>query len=191
MHRRKPTYRQKTWDYGWEASYFITIVTKKRRNYFGKIANSKVVLSAIGKIVKQEWLRTPIVRPRMNIVLDEFCIMPDHFHGILTIGNNNYNGIYRKESERIQQSGAHTFACQSDNLSSIIRGFKSSVTAQATKINPNFGWQRNFHDHVIKNYEYLHFIQSYISNNPRAYEQKYLNKNPILCSQSGVRDEQI
>ncbi|NEW82843.1 MAG: hypothetical protein GZ094_10835 [Mariniphaga sp.] len=47
----------------------------------------------------------------------------------------------------------NTFAPQSKNLASIIRGFKSSVTINARKINANFGWQSRFHDHIIRNEE--------------------------------------
>ncbi|NMC39384.1 MAG: hypothetical protein GYA41_13775 [Bacteroidales bacterium] len=50
-----------------------------------------MVLSEIGVILKNEWLKTPLVRPDMNITLDEFVIMPDHFHAIIIIGKNQYN----------------------------------------------------------------------------------------------------
>ena len=48
-------------------------------------------LSDIGKIVEREWLITPEIRPDMNIELGEFVIMPNHFHGIIIIGENKYN----------------------------------------------------------------------------------------------------
>lgn len=45
----------------------------------------------IGEIVIYEWLKTPALRPDMNIYLDEFVLMPNHFHGIIIIGNNGFN----------------------------------------------------------------------------------------------------
>lgn len=48
-------------------------------------------LSPIGEIVKQEWIKTPALRPDMNLELDAFCVMPNHFHVIIIIGSNDYN----------------------------------------------------------------------------------------------------
>jgi len=47
--------------------------------------------SPIGKIVSTEWLRTPATRPDMNLTLGAYIVMPNHFHGILIIGRNQYN----------------------------------------------------------------------------------------------------
>ncbi len=64
----------------------------------------------------------------------------------------------------------NTFAPQSKNLASIIRGFKSSVTINAQKINANFGWQSRFHDHIIRNEESFQRISDYIINNPSKWQ---------------------
>lgn len=45
----------------------------------------------IGKIVESEWLKTPSIRPDMHLELDEFVVMPNHFHAIIWIGINDYN----------------------------------------------------------------------------------------------------
>jgi len=58
---------------------------------FGKIINGRMILSKIGEIVNDEWLKTPEIRRDMNITLDEFVLMPDHFHEIIIIGENRYN----------------------------------------------------------------------------------------------------
>lgn len=83
--------RKTGFDYAEPGKYFITICTKNKIPYFGKIENGNMVLSEIGVILKNEWLKTPLVRPDMNITLDEFVIMPDHFHAIIIIGKNQYN----------------------------------------------------------------------------------------------------
>ena len=90
QHRSKSN-RLQNWDYSWVGYYFITIATKNREHYFGEIQNQKMNLSTIGKVAKTEWLNTPNIRPDMNIVIDEFCIMPNHFHAIINIGQNQYN----------------------------------------------------------------------------------------------------
>ncbi len=78
-------------DYASQGKYFITICTKNRIRWFGKIENGVMILSDLGKYFQNEWLKIPDIRPDMNIILDEFVIMPDHFHAIIIIGYNQYN----------------------------------------------------------------------------------------------------
>lgn len=90
---RIPSARWQNWNYQNAASYFITICTRKRKHYFGEIEGGKMYLSNIGKIVESEWLKTPEIRSNMNLQLDEFVVMPNHFHAILIIGENEFKQI--------------------------------------------------------------------------------------------------
>lgn len=83
--------RLQNWDYGWKGYYFITIVTRNREYYFGNIKNGRLIESELGKITIKEWLKTIQIRRDMNIILDEYCVMPNHFHAIIKIGKNQYN----------------------------------------------------------------------------------------------------
>jgi REP element-mobilizing transposase RayT len=47
-HRILP--RKRNWDYSWHGKYFITICTKNRINYCGKIHKNEMELNNIGKI---------------------------------------------------------------------------------------------------------------------------------------------
>ena len=78
----------------------------------------------------------------MNILLDEFVIMPNHIHGIIQIGENEYNGYNIKDNvncrgrsrdvmhgvstsckdEWLYQNGNNKFGSQGKNLAPIIRG---------------------------------------------------------------------
>ncbi len=62
------------------------------------------------------------------------------------------------------------FGPQSKNLASILRGFKSSVTTNARKINPAFSWQSRFHDHIIRDKNEWYAITNYIKNNPKNWK---------------------
>ncbi len=90
---RIPSARLRNWDYGSDATYFVTICTQGRECFFGEIINygndathhdinvthdgrdamhrvstlNRVFTSAIGKIVETEWLKTPEIRPDMNL----------------------------------------------------------------------------------------------------------------------------
>ena len=88
---RTTSTRLKNWDYSQYGWYFITICTKNREHFFGEVINEKMKLSPIGETVKQEWIKTPKIRPDMNLTLDEFIIMPNHFHAIIIIGSNKHN----------------------------------------------------------------------------------------------------
>lgn len=154
--------RLKNWDYAESAAYFVTICTANRTPFFGMVQNNSIVHSEIGKIVASEWVKSPEIRPDMNLELGEFVVMPDHFHGIIFIGG--MDAMNRVSTGDIYKN---EFGPQSKNLSSIIRGFKSAVTVQARKINPEFGWQARFHDHIIRNPKSYDVISQYIIDNPK------------------------
>jgi len=182
------------WNYGWKSMYFITICTHHREYFFGQMWDGNMQLSEIGKIVKFEWMKTFEIRRDMNLHMGEFVVMPDHFHAIIGIGYNRYNstvfpidvdrddgGIRRgrdamhcvsttsNDSTLNDQNCTRTtnkFGPQSKNLASIIRGFKSAVTINARKIDPEFKWQSRYHDHVIRDDRSYHKISNYIKNNP-------------------------
>ena len=185
---RIPSTRWQDWNYRDAAAYFITICTRNREHYFGEIRDGKMYLSTIGKIVESEWLKTPEIRADMNLELDEFVVMPNHFHAILIIGENEFNGrdAMRGVSNMHRGDAMHgvstKFGPQSKNLGSVIRGFKSSVTTQVKKLYDDseinsgdkffdgdrrpFQWQSRFHDHVIRDEESFDRIRQYIINNP-------------------------
>ncbi len=185
--RKSP--RLQNWNYGWSALYFVTIVTKSRVNYFGDISDFVLTLSEIGLEVENQWLNTPVLRAEMKIKLDEFIVMPNHFHGIIGIGHNEYNSsainssiINANEFQADHLStginaihGAHErkniFGPQRKNLGSIIRGFKSSVTTFARRNHILFDWQERFHSNVIWNETSLDKIRNYIKSNPKKWKQ--------------------
>ncbi len=179
---RNKSNRLQNWDYSWVGYYFITIATKNREHYFGEIQNQKMNLSTIGKVAKTEWLNTPNIRPDMNIVIDEFCIMPNHFHAIINIGQNQYNQrqhrgyAMHRISTTPQTITKNKFGPQRKNLSSIVRGFKSAITTYTRKNNIEFAWQTNYHDHIIRNDDELHRIREYIINNPQKWTIDKQNK---------------
>ncbi|HWP93781.1 MAG TPA: transposase [Thermodesulfobacteriota bacterium] len=84
---RTESTRLKEWDYSSFGHYFVTICTKNRECVFGEIAVGKMELSKIGEMVMQYWLEIP--RQFHNVKLDEFVIMPNHVHGIVTIEKRN------------------------------------------------------------------------------------------------------
>jgi len=150
--------RKPGWDYRSSGYYFITICTQYRQPYFGELVDGSMVLNELGECVVREWENTPNVRPDMNLRLESYVVMPDHFHGVLHVGTNPYN------REGIFEGGQ--FGAQSKNVGSVIRGFKSSITKFArVKVLP-FQWQRGYHDRILSLESELPTVNRYILENP-------------------------
>ena len=182
---RIPSSRLQNWNYGSPGLYFITVCTKNREHYFGEIINGEMILNELGGFVNSEWIKTPAIRPDMNLELGEFVVMPNHFHGIMIIGENEFNR--RDAMHRVSTPPNATphnppphaknkFGPQSKNLGSIMRGFKSTVTTHSKILNIEFGWQARFHDHIIRSHEEFIRISKYILNNPSSWkDDKFFN----------------
>ena len=179
---RSESTRLKSWDYGWNASYFVTICTKGKVYSFGNIVAEEILLSDVGKIAKECWIEIPFHFPFVH--LGEFIVMPNHVHGIINIrkssvetqnfASQNYDSNRVKERENIpsrrRQRSLNVFGPQSRNLGSVVRGFKIGVTKQARSIDQEFSWQPRYHDHIIRDEESYQRISEYIQWNPRNWK---------------------
>lgn len=87
MTRAEPsTHRRRSlllrgYDYAQPGAYFVTISTHKRECVLGEVVVGTVVLSPFGQVVHEEWERSAVIRPEVE--LDAFVIMPNHLHGIV------------------------------------------------------------------------------------------------------------
>ncbi len=77
--------RLQTWDYSWNAAYFITICLKNRKHLFGEIVDNKMHYSHAGIIADVMWHE--IKNHFANVVLGAFQVMPNHLHGIIILNN--------------------------------------------------------------------------------------------------------
>ena len=82
VHQRR-SIRLRGYDYSQPGSYFVTVCTKGRECLFGNVIYEEVALNFAGRVVQEEWSYTEIIRPEGQV--DEFVIMPNHIHGIITI----------------------------------------------------------------------------------------------------------
>ncbi len=184
----KNTYRIQSarwqgWNYGWNGWYFVTICTDARICYFGRVVDNKMVLSNIGLIVRDEWLKTTFIRT--NVLLDEWVIMPNHVHMIIRIFNPDDDietrvGVETHSYASLQRGQTaqpidykNTFGPQRRNISSIVRGFKGAVTTRITTAYGHgiFAWQPRFHDHIIRDEFELNRIRKYVRENPAKWEE--------------------
>ncbi len=174
--------RLKGWNYSEDGAYFVTICTKNHEHFFGEIKNGKLELSPIGKIVAEEWQCTDKIRE--NVELDQWVVMPNHFHAIVIINNPNKTPANKHfntppvntHCNAYPHKYQNKFGPQSNNLSAIVRGFKGATTKRVRKINPSFSWQSLFHDHIIRDEREINEIREYIWQNPENWETDRNNK---------------
>jgi putative transposase len=160
-------------DYSSPGAYFVTICTQNRKCLFGNVKNNKMLLNKYGHIVLEEWLKT--INLRANIILDDFIVMPNHFHVIIMLNSHCRGTACRAQKAcRAQTITTEQFGKPvSGSIPTIIRSFKSAVTKRINESNNSSGmviWQRNYHEHIIRNEIELNNIRQYIENNPIKWQ---------------------
>ena len=155
-------------EYVQPGAYFVTICTKDRMCNFGDVINGVMVLSEWGAVVQERWQALPLHHP--NVSLDVFVVMPNHLHGIVVISDGIDMSGRAQQAAPLHHEGMHILP---GSLNAIIRSFKASVTARIRKMigNPFIQiWQRNYHEHVIRESSSIDRIRDYFIGNPGRWE---------------------
>jgi putative transposase len=147
---KKDTLRLPGFDYSARRIYFVTIVVKNRRKVFLNHQLSRAVLDSLFELR---------IEYRFNLYC--YCLMPDHFHGLIGAG----------ESDK--------------TLSDVVGGFKSCSTKAFWQFNSGKLWHPRFHDHIIRNEQDFQETMNYILMNP---VRKGLVENPEDWPFSGKLD---
>ncbi len=161
------------WDYSGVGLYFVTICTREKECFFGGVVDSEMRLSPIGKIVTDEWQKTPTIRP--NVALDEWVVMPNHMHGIIVINDPSVGTPRAVETPRRgvstkPDSQPVSSRLKRGSLGSIIGQFKSICTKRIwAQGYSHFGWQERYYDRIIRNERALQNIRHYIASNPSKW----------------------
>lgn len=201
-HRR--SIRLKGWDYRRPGWYFVTMVVQNRECLFGHVENKKMVLNDFGKIVDYHWRKLP--KHFNHVEMDEYRVMPNHFHGIVHIvrwpdggdglvgamhfpdqSNENQNFFELMDSsENLQDSVENASSLRGPHgtlpgsLSAIIQNFLSVTTRKINRIRRTPGaklWQRNYWEHIIRDENELNRIRWYIKNNPLKWNDDNYYEN--------------
>ncbi|MCX7195249.1 MAG: hypothetical protein NTV37_05015 [Proteobacteria bacterium] len=148
--------------------YFITICTHDRLPLFGEVIDGKMMRNETGMMAEKCWCAIPDHFPWA--MLDVFIVMPNHVHGIITIGANVVGtNVGAKNLLPLQLKSKHG---TSRTIGSIIRGFKIGVTKWfRSNTDVHAVWQRNYYEHIIRNDEAYLKIAEYIQTNPQRWEE--------------------
>jgi len=84
IHQRR-SIRLRGYDYSSNGAYFVTICTQGRGCLFGVVADGTMHLNDAGLMLSEWWLKLPERFPA--IAMDEYLVMPNHFHGIIMIND--------------------------------------------------------------------------------------------------------
>lgn len=141
--------------------YLVTVVTKNRFPYFGRlITNPKpyIEFTPLGQsIAFNEIPRIQYTYPMVEVY--RFCIMPDHIHMIIRI-----NSEFPDKS----------------HLGKIIAGFKQGCNHVFWNTVQNDGqsiFERKYNDRILYKYEMLANWKKYLRDNPRRLAVKRANPN--------------
>ena len=145
---RRRSLRLPQHNYRWTASYFVTIRSEHHEPVFD--------MPELRSIVEEGWQALPARFP--HVELDAFIVMPDHMHGILHFAVTN---------------------TKSPSLGSVIGAYKSISTVvwlNYVKTHPVSWsgrlWQRDFHDHIIRDTADLQREREYIRLNPIRWQKQ-------------------
>jgi len=187
--------RLKHYDYSRAGYYFVTICAQGREHLFGEIVDGKMVLNVVGEMINQLWYEIENDFP--NVYLHEFVIMPNHIHGIIeivnTVGvplvgtqklvhhNNKSKTVGENDTSNIMSRAPMKGA---PTVGDIVGAFKSKTTNNYIKMVKNgtcppFNkriWQRNYHEHVVRNDADYERVATYTVNNPLTWDDDMFSK---------------
>jgi len=169
--------------------YFITICTDPKQNIFVaeglSLHNNRFLLNPFGKSIEHAWLNLPNIFN--DIILDEYVVMPNHFHGVV-----GFEGTpVQKNTNKAVDLGAIISRFKNDARRSVIGVVESNeidgktlmaeqVAGQARRyggqtdpvvqFNPYSFWQKSFYDHIIQDEHDLMRIREYIKDNPMQWQ---------------------
>lgn len=165
VHHRR-SIRLRDFDYSRAGAYFVTICAWQRGCLFGEVADGVMRLNDAGRIVDESWQR--ITTHFAGVGIDQYVIMPNHFHGIVSIvGAGSPRPDLPQNVNEIL--GGETPPLRLVTLGQIVGYFKYQSTKRINQSRNTPGepvWQRNYYERVIRDESEWHTMGQYIIDNP-------------------------
>ena len=166
MQTRKKN-RLEGYDYSKDGAYFITICVKDRHELLGSVVGAinnrpyaSVELNEYGHITDIAIKEIPVHYE--GVAVDNYVIMPNHIHLILTFDTGRLIIAPTGVSVVIQR-----LIIAPTGVSVVIQQLKRHISKQI-----GFSiWQKSFHDHIIRDEAEYQRIWAYIDNNPELWNE--------------------
>ena len=178
--RHRRSVRLAGYDYSQPGAYFVTICAQDRSRFFGEVVGGQMHLNEPGRMIVGQWTALPQRFP--VVCLDAFVVMPNHLHGILIIRHVGAPLVGALVGARNAGSTGTMRAATDDDqnvrrqpgLGDIVGAFKSistveygrGVRAEGWPCYRDRLWQRDYHEHIIRDEDSLNRIRLYITANP-------------------------
>ena len=111
---------------------------------------------------------------RREIDIDLFVVMPNHFHAIVFIVNDDSDALLQPTNAQPMDAQPCVPTRPPRSLGSLVAGFKSIVTKRINTVRNTPGipvWQGRYHDHIIRNESSLNKIREYVLHNPARWRE--------------------
>jgi REP element-mobilizing transposase RayT len=136
--------RLQNYDYSTDGSYFITISSLKKQWIFCDVTNGITTLYEFGFEIEKTI--QSMKKSYRNVNVDNYVIMPNHVHLLLTV-RENINPIGKSATK---------------NIPYIINSLKT-ITSKSLGFSV---WHKSYHDHIVRNAKEYNYINNYINQNP-------------------------
>ena len=166
------------WDYSQPAAYFVTLCTQGGECLFGEVLDGAMRPNESGEVVIECWAW--LSHRYRHVALDAWVVMPNHFHGILTLtdddGFSGRGGSRTAPTMTDASAGMRerTHAVKRKALGNLIAAFKTVSTKRINDIRGTPGgrvWQRNYYERIIRNERELYAVREYVRANPRHWAE--------------------
>ncbi len=141
-------------DYASDGAYYVTVCTVDRGATLGEIVDGQIRLNAVGTVVAETWRWLTVRYP--YVTLDQWCVMPDHLHGILVLGDarTKMGGSRTAPIAVTDATNVVVSPVRRKPIGGLIGAFKTVSTKQINALRNTPGavvWQRDFWDHIVRN----------------------------------------
>ncbi|MCB8945349.1 MAG: transposase [Ardenticatenaceae bacterium] len=164
-HQRR-SIRLRGWDYRAAGYYFVTICTYGREWLFADGRFHDIALHA--------WHNIPTQPHAQGVELDEYCIMPNHTHGIVVQTQDFVFPVFDSGAPRLLAG----------SLGAVVGNYKSLVARRINNVRQARGskvWQRGYYERIIRNERELKAVRQYIRDNPARWAEDRDNLDNLLA----------
>lgn len=134
---------------------FATICTRDGSECLGQVTNNAMILSTLGAVVREHWLRITQIFP--FVLHDAFAIMPNHVHAILRVVDGR-------------------------QLAEVLRWFVETTTQESKRVEGWANrrlWEPDYRSYELRSMIALNAARRFVLDNPKRWDCDQFNPKKI------------